>query len=87
MKRTQRHLPAYPPFWRLDAHFQERLQRGGAPLPVRPRLRTPRRRPVRRWQVTEAARKIARDVLTGTLLGLVSTFCVVGPVARGMGWL
>lgn len=88
MSRTQRHLPIWPPFWRLDLHYQERLQRGGAPLPVRPRLRRPRRRrPVRLWQIAEVARMILRDVLTGTVLGVFSTFCVVGPVARGMGWI
>jgi hypothetical protein len=87
---SQRHLPVYPPEWRLHKHFQERLQRGGAPLPAQPRVRVPRprrRRTVPLWQVAEVARKVLRDVALGTALGLVSLFGIVGPVARGMGWL
>lgn len=84
---SQRHLPVHPPAWRLDKHFQERLQRGGASLPVRPRVRAPRRRPVRMWRVAETARRIMRELALGAAIGIASVVLVVGPVGHGLGWI
>jgi len=87
MKRTQRHLPVWPPAWRLDLHFRERLARGGSPLPVRPRLRrSRRRRPVPLWRVAELTRRIFAELALGTALGLASVVAL-GPVAYEMGWI
>lgn len=86
-RRTQRHLPVWPPAWRLELHYQERLQRGGAPLPVRPRLRRPRsRRPIRAWQVAEVTGH-AVVVLLATGLSIAAVLAVVAPVAHGMRWI
>lgn len=85
---SQRHLPVYPPEWRLDQNYQERLQRGGSSLPVRPRLRVARRRrTVPLWRVAEVARRILKETLLGAALGLAAAFLVIGLVGHGMGWL
>lgn len=91
MSLTHRPPRSRPSAESMHKHYLERLARDGQPLVTRPLQdllpRPRRRRPVRLWQVAEVARKIVREALTGTVLGLFSTFGVVGPVARGMGWI
>ncbi|MEU4386798.1 hypothetical protein [Promicromonospora sp. NPDC023805] len=91
MSLTHRPPRDQPPADRMHKHFVERLTRNGAPLVTRPLQellpRQRRRIPLRLWQVAEVARKATLEVLTGTVLGVATAAIVVGPVARGMGWI
>ncbi|WP_419704956.1 hypothetical protein [Promicromonospora sp. NFX87] len=91
MSLTHRPPRSQPSADRMHKHYLERLARGGQPLVTRPLQELlPRQRrgiPLRLWQVAEVARRAALEVVTGTLLGVASAAVVVGPVARGMGWL
>lgn len=88
MSLTHRPPRSQPSAERMHEHFQERLARGGQPLPVHPlQDLLPRRRRFRIGRVLYPLRRALGEVLFVVFVGVLSAVAIVGPVGQGMGWI